>query len=404
MTKKRPQKRTGRRASSTHKATKGRKASTKTSKSKKSRRAEDAKKKQTTPHRSRVSGQKSGRGQVEVTEDVASVVDEFEESEYDDDAGDDWWDEDDYWAEHEEEIERQRDELLAPRIEVAIPPTFEINGYVFGGFGRDNPDAKLAGADLSGKEMVHSRLTRADLRGAKLDSSGLSGADLIDADLSGASLIEASLVNAQLAGADFSNAILKKADLSGADLAYVEVADEDGEAVISLHHNSAIFQNADLSTATLRGVKGFRARFESANLCGADLSSKFFLFENFVDRFGAHTVLESAVFDGASMREADLSCVRLDGASFRGADLRGANLSGADLRNADFTGANLTGATLIGGRLKWAGSGTQHDQAVSGAMLAGARLSQTVLIDVNLEGVDLANTDLSGAILTDSAQ
>lgn len=326
---------------------------------------------------------------------------------YHPDSFDSFWDqlEDKYYEDVQRGLDERLERLYGKSEDdiLELPPEFEINGYRFGGLGHSNPDAQLDGVDLSGKEMMVSNLERANLRGAKLDSSGLSGANLIDADLTGASLIGANLCNAELAGTNFCRAILIQADLSGADLARVSRWDEDGNEYLERHKSSASFQNADLSAATLRAVRGHEARFDSANLSKADLSSKTFLFDFTIDQFGELTYLDRAVFDDATMIGANLSCANLHSASFQGADLRGADLSGADLRNANLTGANLTGARLIGGRIKWSGSGTQHDRMVSGAMLAGARLSRAILIGVNFEGVDLTDTDLSEAILTEDS-
>lgn len=281
-----------------------------------------------------------------------------------------------------------------------VPATFEVRGYKFGGFGTENPDAKLAGVDLSGKEMVASVLTRADLKAAKLDSAGLSGAELVDADLSNASLVGSYLVNARLAGAKFVGAVLRGADLSQVNLSYVEDWDDDGEIFERLH-TPCNFEGADLSGASLRSIRGFRSSFARATLNGADLSSQTFLFDGDVDPMNLLSVLDEANFDAASMTNVSLVCARLRAASLRRAVLRGADLSGADLTDADLTDADLTGALLFGGRLKWEGSGTQHDRAVKGARLAGAKLSGAILVGVDLAGVDLTDVDLRRAILRD---
>ena len=96
--------------------------------------------------------------------------------------------------------------------------------------------------------------------------------------------------------------------------------------------------------------------------------------------------LRDAVLRGADLRDADLR-----GADLRGADLRGAVLSDADLSGADLRDAVLRGAVLRGADLR--------DADLSGADLRGAVLSGADLRDADLSGADLSDADLRGADL-----
>ena len=66
-----------------------------------------------------------------------------------------------------------------------------------------------------------------------------------------------------------------------------------------------------------------------------------------------------------------------------------ANLVGVDLANSDLSGANLTDADLTGANLTNAN--------LSGADLTGADLTNANLTDANLTGADLTNASLAGA-------
>lgn len=106
----------------------------------------------------------------------------------------------------------------------------------------------------------------------------------------------------------FDRLALQGVDLSGAEL------------------RDASFLRADVSEATLVGVKAFRAKFISTDLSGAELT-------------------------GADLREADMTKADLREANLVDADLRRARLFDADLRGADLTGAKLEGADLFGANL-----------------------------------------------------
>ena len=58
----------------------------------------------------------------------------------------------------------------------------------------------------------------------------------------------------------------------------------------------------------------------------------------------ARHAVETAIAEGANLRDANLQDANLQGANLRGANLRGADLRGADLWGANLRGANLRGA------------------------------------------------------------
>lgn len=113
----------------------------------------------------------------------------------------------------------------------------KLNGYII------DHQSDLAGANLSGLEIVNADITQATLAGANLAGS--------------------KIVNVQSRGACFERTNLVKADLVGEDLEGVDFG-------------SADLTDADLSEANLRGANFLRAKlvrtkFRHANLAGAVL-------------------------------------------------------------------------------------------------------------------------------------
>jgi len=112
------------------------------------------------------------------------------------------------------------------------------------------------------------------------------------------------------------------------------------------------------------------------------------------------TLTRGAKCVGAQLRgrvkhHGDLRKANLRRADLRFADLRGANLQGADLRSANLKHADLRGANLKGAWL-------HHAPAVRSTRKASNALVPSCYPDcigANLQGVDAAGADLSGAHL-----
>lgn len=99
--------------------------------------------------------------------------------------------------------------------------------------------------------------------------------------------------------------------------------------------------------------------------------------------------------DGADLRKADLSGLRLRAGSFKNARLGEARLSGAQLKATPLTGADLTGADL--GKASF----TRCD--LSGATLTQARLEAAILDRCPLDDAKAAKADLSRTRLARSS-
>jgi hypothetical protein len=189
-----------------------------------------------------------------------------------------------------------------------------------------------------------------DFRGRDLRCADFSGAPLMNADfrgavLKGAIFDRADLRNAVFAGRLFNSALeweeldrpadLESASFEEADLTRASLADTN---LRWASFESAFLQEANLAGADLSGARAFRARLLAARLTGA--------------------ILRGADFREARLPYADLSGARLELARFAGTQLDGvsfvgAHVSGADFRNARMRGAN--GLSLRAINLRGAG-------------------------------------------------
>jgi uncharacterized protein YjbI with pentapeptide repeats len=203
----------------------------------------------------------------------------------------------------------------------------------------DLSEAYLAGANLSGANLIEADLSRAYLGGANLSRANASGTYLSRAFLSGANLIEADLSRAHLSEADL-RADASRANLSGADLLGATLS---GAYLIEATLSGANLSEANLSRANLSRANLSRANLSEADLRGANLSEASL----------SRALLVKAKLDGADLRRASLSEASFNAAILIGADLREAKLDGADLTRAslidtDFSGADLTGCLIYG--------------------------------------------------------
>lgn len=143
-----------------------------------------------------------------------------------------------------------------------------------------------------------------------------------------------------------------------------------------------------LAGANLRraGIDFVEAQLKSANLAGADLSTKLFI----------HANLSGAVLNHAQCADTRFISSEATGARFVDADCTGATFTaGFRAVGAVFTGARLASATV-------------EDADLRGANLAGANLLGTTFTNVNLAGANLSgaiygsenwtNVDMRGVI------
>jgi uncharacterized protein YjbI with pentapeptide repeats len=149
------------------------------------------------------------------------------------------------------------------------------------------------------------------------------------------------------------------------------------------HLESAVFESADLRKADLA-----YAHLHDASLRDAQLQRASLDYAQLQD-----ASLDQAQLQGASLDQAQLQGASLDHAQLQGASLREPQLEGASLRQAQLQGASLVDANLRGASLEHA-----HLQ---GASLVGANLRGASLVGANLRGASL-HAQLEGASLQDA--
>jgi len=104
----------------------------------------------------------------------------------------------------------------------------------------------LVGVDVDGAYLQNVNLSRADLKRSDFHAADLRGAVLHGADLDEASLYFANLRCADLSSANLTDVHLNDADLNGARLA-------------SANMHGMTLDRADLRTADLQGIRGWRS-------------------------------------------------------------------------------------------------------------------------------------------------
>jgi uncharacterized protein YjbI with pentapeptide repeats len=256
-------------------------------------------------------------------------------------------------------------------------------------------DADLSGLDLRRADLTRALLTRARLGGAVLDEARLDGASLDAAELGGASLRAASLDGAVLtgargAGANFDGAVLDgasaaEASLPGASFVKTSLrrADLPRADLTGARFEDAALDGADLSGAVLEGAVLVRSTLIDTWLEGGVRAAR--------ARFDGCDLGRLRASEGADLSDASLQGVKARGARFGEARLDRADLSGAELDEADFSRASLVEANL--------GRCSLRRARFQDASMAGVRLDGSDLYQARLEGADLRRADLRGASL-----
>ena len=299
----------------------------------------------------------------------------------------------------------------------------------------DMTDAILNGANLSGADITETKFTRANMDSVNLTDAriratsnskknnatkfraailtnvdfnegiNLSGVGFINADLSGSSL-----VNAVLGDSDLRAATMDKTDLSGATMEDTRLNKVDLTSVIVDAKTKFIM--ADMTGVDLSKVRWERVDFDSSILKDA--------------------IMNDAVFENCKFDDVDFNGATLDDAKFPNSDFPGADFRNASLNDAEFDDADMEGAKHMRQardieEVDWDNTtcpdGTNSDDAVSGGCYPdhldpdatpasapapcseigpGADLSGCVFNRVDWSGRNIANANLTGAIITNS--
>lgn len=267
-------------------------------------------------------------------------------------------------------------------------------------------------ANLAGSKLAYARLGAVRAKSAIFDDVSLLHTRLNRSDFS-----EARFCNAMIVGGDFSGADLSSADLRGCDRDSANFDNAKTDGMLTGPMPEAV---AEPEPAIVLATRELEKRIrDHQKLCRSDGKEG-----------------EPASFDGLDLRELDdlagasltafhgaganLSGMNLDGAQLQGANLRGADLRGtilvnADLRGADLSGARMNHSDLRGARLDSLILGKDRKipaslsevtgryvdfrgANLSGANLSGADLSYGRFKDAQLDGVDLDETCMDGAL------
>ena len=253
--------------------------------------------------------------------------------------------------------------------------------------------ASMTGANLASATVTNDDFRFATLAGANLTGVDLSAADLTDVQSGGISAANApaalplnwKLVAGYLAGryADLDNADLTGADLSGMDLAYASMS--------GANLAGANLTKAQMTTTVLGGVR-------SGGIIGqpASLPTGFAVTGGYLIGIGVN--LDSAMLSGLNLSNVDISLATLAGADLSKTVLTGTNLGGSDLTGASMQGAsfgstNLLGANLTGDNLSGLTIGNSN---LSLATLRHVNLTGATLGGDNLTGANLTGANLTG--------
>jgi uncharacterized protein YjbI with pentapeptide repeats len=264
-----------------------------------------------------------------------------------------------------------------------------------------NEDANLSGLDLSnvdfrGVNLTGVDLTNADLTTATFDSTtvfsteagGFGTGTSVGANLTNTSSNGADLSNISFGAVDFRGVNLTGVNLSGANLSSANINNttifSNGTVGANLANSSLNLSNADFSNADFRGVNLTGVNMTDTDLTGASFSSTTIFSDGTT---GAN--LSNTLSNGADFRDLNLSAT----------DFRGVNLAGVNLTNALLTGANIDYTTVFstGGDFGTP-TGANLSNTNGDANLSGLDLNNVDFRGVNLSGVDLTNADLSAAM------
>lgn len=256
--------------------------------------------------------------------------------------------------------------LTGARLEGAV-----LTGAVLAGSVLVEVDAKqvdFTGADLRGADLGEAQLEGACFRDANLTSANLSRAACGSCVFEGATLDDLMATDADFAGCRFDGATAHRADLTGSRLEGASMTGVEAEdlRLYDVFGPGLVADDAKLTglradNARLPGSSFQRVEAPDSSVRQADLTQSDWRKASVDETVFEDSNLERALFSQveakdcrwpraraveASFLKANLMGGYFESAVFDRADLRGANLYGADTFRASFAGADLTHAIL----------------------------------------------------------
>jgi uncharacterized protein YjbI with pentapeptide repeats len=247
--------------------------------------------------------------------------------------------------------------LRGAKLDGAIGVEADFTGAVLDGAHLKNGNfsrAKLEGASLAGTRIERTTMEEADftnarasgirleeviLRAAKLDEAVLVEATVVRSILNEASMARADISRAKIEGTLFNDAVAP--GLVAIETVFVDScwngASLDGADFSRSSFASCSFFKAKLASARFGGANGPDAMFLEADLTAAVLRGGLFRDARFAD-----AILRKADFTGADLMQADFSRAIMDDAIFVNASAYGAQFWNASGQRTRFDGADLT--------------------------------------------------------------
>jgi uncharacterized protein YjbI with pentapeptide repeats len=269
-------------------------------------------------------------------------------------------------------------------------------------------NAQFYNASLTGANLTNANLTDAWVGGGNFGSAtgftaqqlystasykakdlehiGLSYNNLTGWNFAGQNLGFANLTNANLTNANLTNAYLDNATVKGADFDYTNITAQQ-------LYSTASYQAKDLTGIGLG----------SNNLTGGNFAGQNLTKANFTNANLTNAYLGGAEFTDAIVKGANFSSTVSKGftaqqlystASYKANYLAGIGLGYNNLTAWNFTGQNLTNAILSSATLTNANLTCADLRGAQGFNSAGAILSNTILPDGTINGLDLNVTTL----------
>lgn len=215
-----------------------------------------------------------------------------------------------------------------------------------------NPAAPGATADAH--QVAGATLSRDDVQGLiaahalplHFVDCDFEGADLSRVDLRGVAFERCTIVETSFFGATLSHSRWTRCRAREADFGSADLVD-------------AAFRSSDLNNTSWRRAKLASVAFHGCKLTGANFEACTSLGLSFVETLlvGAHlrglsfrkATLQQLDFSDADLAGVDFREAVFDGGSLKDANLKGARFDGADLRDADLSGVRLVDAALFRG-------------------------------------------------------
>ena len=229
-------------------------------------------------------------------------------------------------------------------------------------------------------------------RGRNLTRMDLTGFDLSNLDLSGCDLSGAWMENTNLSNTNLSGANLSEAVLTRADLTDADLSDVD-------------FTKANVALAQFSNTTADRAKFHETILFEAQLENSSFRDADFSGANLEKLSVQSSDFSGAALMDLTLNEFELRDVCFSNADLSNSQFIQCNVAESDFSSAKLDGVTFlgtVGTQANFSDAAMTNVRFVENSNFERAIFRNANLVRSNLRGTNLAGSDFSHATLVGS--